>query len=128
MARVRKTVTIRDVAEEAGVSLQTVSRVVNGGPNVRPQLRDKVQAAIDRRLGTARVTRLPKGREYHAVFRVSRRRLKPSSAEQDVARNCRPKQFLRSLENHTNFNFRAANITMRRSSQPWRQRWMLVSP
>jgi LacI family transcriptional regulator len=48
MARMRKTVTIRDVAEEAGVSLQTVSRVVNGGPNVRPQLRDKVQAAIDR--------------------------------------------------------------------------------
>ena len=48
MARVRKTVTIRDVAEDAGVSLQTVSRVVNGGPNVRPQLRDKVRAAIDR--------------------------------------------------------------------------------
>ena len=48
MARVRKTVTIRDVAEDAGVSLQTVSRVVNGGPNVRVQLRDKVQAAIDR--------------------------------------------------------------------------------
>lgn len=48
MARVRKTVTIRDVAEDAGVSLQTVSRVINGGPNVRPQLRDKVQAAINR--------------------------------------------------------------------------------
>lgn len=48
MARGRKTVTIRDVAEVAGVSLQTVSRVINGGPNVRPQLRDKVQAAIDR--------------------------------------------------------------------------------
>jgi len=48
MARGRKTVTIRDVADDAGVSLQTVSRVVNGGPNVRPQLRDKVQAAIDR--------------------------------------------------------------------------------
>ena len=48
MARGRKTVTIRDVAEDAGVSLQTVSRVVNGGPNVRPQLREKVQAAIDR--------------------------------------------------------------------------------
>ena len=46
MARVRKTVTIRDVAEEAGVSLQTVSRVVNDGPNVRPQVRDKVRAAI----------------------------------------------------------------------------------
>ncbi|MCL9981690.1 MAG: LacI family transcriptional regulator [Erythrobacter sp.] len=48
MARGRKTVTIRDVAEDAGVSLQTVSRVVNGGPNVRPQLRDKVRAAIER--------------------------------------------------------------------------------
>ena len=48
MARVRKTVTIRDVAEDAGVSLQTVSRVVNGGPNVRPQVRDKVRASIER--------------------------------------------------------------------------------
>jgi len=48
MARVRKTVTIRDVAEDAGVSLQTVSRVVNGGPNVRPEMRDKVRASIDR--------------------------------------------------------------------------------
>lgn len=48
MARMRKTVTIRDVADDAGVSLQTVSRVVNGGPNVRPQMRDKVRAAIER--------------------------------------------------------------------------------
>jgi LacI family transcriptional regulator len=48
MARGRKTVTIKDVAEDAGVSLQTVSRVVNGGPNVRPQLRDKVRASIER--------------------------------------------------------------------------------
>ncbi|AOL95259.1 LacI family DNA-binding transcriptional regulator [Porphyrobacter sp. LM 6] len=48
MARVRKTVTIRDVADDAGVSLQTVSRVVNGGPNVRPQVRDKVRASIER--------------------------------------------------------------------------------
>lgn len=48
MARGRKTVTIRDVAEDAGVSLQTVSRVVNGGPNVRQQLRDKVRASIER--------------------------------------------------------------------------------
>ena len=49
MARGRnKSVTIRDVAEDAGVSLQTVSRVINDGPNVRPQMRDKVQASIDR--------------------------------------------------------------------------------
>lgn len=48
MARRRKTVTIREVAEDAGVSLQTVSRVINDGPNVRPQMRDKVQASIER--------------------------------------------------------------------------------
>lgn len=49
MARGRnKSVTIREVAEDAGVSLQTVSRVINDGPNVRPQMREKVQASIDR--------------------------------------------------------------------------------
>ncbi|UAB77669.1 LacI family DNA-binding transcriptional regulator [Erythrobacter sp. SCSIO 43205] len=48
MARTRKSVTIRDVAEDAGVSLQTVSRVVNDGPNVRPHMRDKVRASIER--------------------------------------------------------------------------------
>ena len=29
---------------------------------------------------------------------------------------------------HTNLSLRAAKITMRSSSQPWRQRWILVSP
>jgi len=48
VARGRKSVTIREVAEDAGVSLQTVSRVINDGPNVRPQMREKVQASIDR--------------------------------------------------------------------------------
>ena len=43
-----KTITIRHVAEEAGVSLQSVSRVVNNGPNVTEALRERVQAAIDR--------------------------------------------------------------------------------
>lgn len=46
MARRRKNVTIRDVAEDAGVSLQTVSRVINDGPNVRPHLRERVRASI----------------------------------------------------------------------------------
>ena len=41
-------VTIREVAQDAGVSLQTVSRVINDGPNVRPQMREKVQASIER--------------------------------------------------------------------------------
>jgi LacI family transcriptional regulator len=48
MARRRQEVTIKHVAAEAGVSLQTVSRVINNEPNVRPAMKDKVQAAIDR--------------------------------------------------------------------------------
>lgn len=37
---------IYDVAERAGVSIKTVSRVVNNEPNVRANTREKVQAAI----------------------------------------------------------------------------------
>ncbi|UTA49216.1 LacI family DNA-binding transcriptional regulator [Simiduia sp. 21SJ11W-1] len=40
--------TIDDVAALAGVSIKTVSRVVNREPNVRPATRDKVQQAIDK--------------------------------------------------------------------------------
>jgi len=39
---------ILDVAAEAGVSYQTVSRVINGHPSVRPATRQLVLAAIDR--------------------------------------------------------------------------------
>ena len=39
--------TIYDVAREAGVSMATVSRVVNGNPNVKPTTRKKVLAAIE---------------------------------------------------------------------------------
>nr|WP_217910299.1 LacI family DNA-binding transcriptional regulator [Paraburkholderia youngii] len=38
---------IAGVAEQAGVSVATVSRVLNGHDNVRPATRDKVLAAID---------------------------------------------------------------------------------
>lgn len=41
-------VTIRHVAAEAGVSLQTVSRVINDGPNVSPGIKQRVQKAIDK--------------------------------------------------------------------------------
>lgn len=47
-ARVRPR--MRDVATEAGVSVKTVSRVVNSDPVVRPETAARVQAAI-RRLG-----------------------------------------------------------------------------
>lgn len=40
-------VTIMDVARAAGVSMKTVSRVINGEANVRDNLRKKVQSAID---------------------------------------------------------------------------------
>src|SRR5690606_14927689 len=39
---------IYDVAREAGVSMATVSRVVNNNPNVKPQTRKKVYEAIER--------------------------------------------------------------------------------
>ncbi|RBP93827.1 LacI family transcriptional regulator [Cytobacillus firmus] len=41
-------VTIYDVAREANVSMATVSRVVNGNPNVKPATRKKVMEVIDR--------------------------------------------------------------------------------
>ncbi|SHE70470.1 transcriptional regulator, LacI family [Seinonella peptonophila] len=40
------TITIYDVAREAGVSMATVSRVVNGNPNVKPTTRKKVLSVI----------------------------------------------------------------------------------
>ena len=40
------TVSIRDVARVAGVSYQTVSRVINDHPNVSPKAREKVNDAI----------------------------------------------------------------------------------
>ncbi len=43
-----KRVTIYDVAKEAGVSLATVSRVINGLEIVREETRKKVEEAIDR--------------------------------------------------------------------------------
>ncbi|WP_409302217.1 catabolite control protein A [Peribacillus sp. SCS-155] len=41
-------VTIYDVAREANVSMATVSRVVNGNPNVKPATRKKVLEVIER--------------------------------------------------------------------------------
>jgi LacI family transcriptional regulator len=41
-------ITIYDVAREANVSMATVSRVVNGNPNVKPVTRKKVLEVIER--------------------------------------------------------------------------------
>ncbi len=48
MARRKQAVTIKHVAADAGVSLQTVSRVINNETNVRPEMKQRVQAAIDK--------------------------------------------------------------------------------
>ena len=40
--------TIKEVASEAGVSTQTVSRVINGRPDVSPETRERVKSAIER--------------------------------------------------------------------------------
>ena len=42
----RRGATIREVANRAGVSIKTVSRVVNNEPNVRPETRDRVLKAV----------------------------------------------------------------------------------
>ena len=44
--RRRQAVTIKHVAADAGVSLQTVSRVINKEPNVRAEMIERVQASI----------------------------------------------------------------------------------
>lgn len=48
MARRKQAVTIRHVAADAGVSLQTVSRVINKEPNVRAEMAERVRASIDK--------------------------------------------------------------------------------
>jgi LacI family transcriptional regulator len=47
-ARRPRAVTIKHVAAEAGVSLQTVSRVINDGPNVRDAIKERVRNAIEK--------------------------------------------------------------------------------
>ena len=48
VGRRRQSVTIKHVAADAGVSLQTVSRVINNEANVRPEMKARVQASIDK--------------------------------------------------------------------------------
>ncbi|TPW27483.1 substrate-binding domain-containing protein [Martelella alba] len=62
--------TVHDIASEAGVSLATVDRVLNGRPGVRQKTRDKVEAAVEK-LGYVRdvaAANLAKGRIYPFTF------------------------------------------------------------
>ena len=40
--------TLNDVAAEAGVSAKSVSRVINGASNISPELRRRVEAAVEK--------------------------------------------------------------------------------
>lgn len=42
-----KRVTIKQVAKAAGVSTQTVSRVINDRPDVAPETRERIQRVIE---------------------------------------------------------------------------------
>lgn len=44
---VKRPPTIYEVASKANVSIKTVSRVLNGEPNVRPSVHERVRAAVD---------------------------------------------------------------------------------
>ncbi|PRY50263.1 LacI family transcriptional regulator, partial [Knoellia remsis] len=48
MAETTGRATMRDVAALAGVSIKTVSRVVNGEPGVAVAVRERVQDAVQR--------------------------------------------------------------------------------
>jgi LacI family transcriptional regulator len=67
--------TIKDVAERSGISIKTVSRVINGAPSVRPNIRAKVQQAIaelDYRPALA-ARQLATGRSYIVALVAPRR-------------------------------------------------------
>src|SRR5438552_15259175 len=54
--------TVRDIAADAGVSIATVSRVLNDSEDVAPATRDLVLAAIQRLGGLAPVPRARRSR------------------------------------------------------------------
>ena len=47
MRRTKQTVTIQDVAKTAGVSVSTVSRVLNGKADVAMETQDRIRSVID---------------------------------------------------------------------------------
>lgn len=62
--------TVHDIAREAGVSLSTVDRVLNGRADVRPKNAERVKAAVEK-LGYVRDTHaanLARQRQYRFVF------------------------------------------------------------
>jgi len=92
------TPTVRDVARIAGVSIATVSRVVNGNPHVRDTTRDAVLHAIaslgyERNEAAASMRRRHKG-----ALRVDTEALSPRAVDSEPEQmlNASPTPFSRS--------------------------------
>jgi DNA-binding LacI/PurR family transcriptional regulator len=83
----RHPASIRDVARIAGVSRQTVSRVINSHPSLRPETRDRVQSVINQ-LGYRpnRVARALGGNRSHTigVLAAQRTQYGPAAAIQGI--------------------------------------------
>ena len=58
---------IYEIADLAGVSISTVSRVLNNQPNVRPETRDKVQKVLDEKQYHKYVSMLELTAKNHAA-------------------------------------------------------------
>ena len=65
----RSKVTIRDIAELAGVSIATVSRVINGRPDVAPETRDAVLRTFARTTSRRTAARAPSPGGTHRPHR-----------------------------------------------------------
>jgi LacI family transcriptional regulator len=63
-------VTVRDIATETGVSIATVSRVLNGQANVAPHTRAMVLSALERRGGLAPEPRSSGAKKAHGAVYV----------------------------------------------------------
>ncbi len=87
---------MQDVARLAGVSHQTVSRVVNGAASIRPETRERVQHAIDRlgyRPNTA-ARSLVKGRsDTIGIIATDRSEFGPTSIHRTVVEAARAAGF-----------------------------------
>ncbi len=93
---------IRDVARIAGVSRQTVSRVINDHPSLRPETRERVQAVIDelryRPNPIARALGGSRSRTF-GVIASQRTQWGPAAAIQGVERAARDAGYLVNTTN-----------------------------
>ena len=86
-SRPSRAVVMADVARLAGVSQQTVSRVINKSPKLRPETRQRVQEAIDRLgyLPNTAARALVRGRtEYIGLISTGSTHFGPTSIQRSI--------------------------------------------